>query len=215
MTIADRKEREREERRLQIISAAEHLFFQYGYDQVSVDQIAREAELSKGTIFFYFKNKEVLFFTILLQGIRLFHQNIEKAVQQNDGSAILQLYALGKISIEFSREYPGYRSMIRQFKSGRFPLDDRGPEDREITAIIGYTDLITELLESIIHNGITEGSIKSTLDPIELAIMFKMMISCVMDKNPEVQYSLRKHDLDEDVLISHYIDLVLSTLSNN
>ena len=76
MTIAERKEREKEQRRMQIISAAEKLFFQSGYDQVSMEEIAREAELSKGTIFFYFKNKEALFITIVLLVIRLFHQII-------------------------------------------------------------------------------------------------------------------------------------------
>ncbi len=210
MTIADRKEREREERRMQIISAAENLFFQFGYDQVSMDQIAREAELSKGTIFFYFKNKESLYLTILLQGIRLFHQMVDEAMGECDGSAVKQLYTLGMAGIRFSREYPGYRSMIRQFKSGRFSHEDRGSEDSELAEIISHADALTGSMETIVRKGIAEGTIKSTLDPVELAIIIRMMISCVMDKNPEVQWSLLKHDIDEELLISHYMDLIIS-----
>lgn len=209
MSIADRKEREREERRMQIISAAENLFFQNGYDQVSMDQIAREAELSKGTIFFYFKNKEALYITIVLQGIRLFHQMVDESMQQCDDSAVKQLYTLGMVGIRFSREYPGYRSMIRQFKSGRFSLEDRTDDDAEITEIIGHADAITGSMESIVRKGIADGSIKSTLDPVELAIIIRMMISCVMDKNPEVQWSLHKHDINEDLLVTHYMELIM------
>ena len=208
MTITDRKEREKEERRMQIISAAEKLFFEKGYDQVSMDQIAREAELSKGTIFFYYKNKEALFFTIVLQGFRLFHQIVDEAMKRCDDSAITELYTLGMTGIRFSRDYPGYRSLIRLFKSGRFSLEDRDTCGAEIAEIISHADALTDYMENIVRKGIADGSIRSTLDPVELAIIIKMMIGCVMDKSPELQWSLHKHDINEDLLLSHYMDLV-------
>ncbi|PWR72109.1 TetR/AcrR family transcriptional regulator [Methanospirillum lacunae] len=215
MTITERKEREREERRMQIISAAEHLFFEYGYDQVSMEQIANEAELSKGTIFFYFKNKEALYFTIVLQGIKLFHQKISDAVHECEGPAISQLTALGMAGIRFSREYPGYRSMILLFKSGRFSLDQRESYNDEVTEFISHSEAMISLTEDIVESGVEDGSIRSDIDPIELAIIVRMMISSVMDKSPEFVWSLKRRDIDEDLLISHYLNLIESIVRGN
>ena len=211
MTIADRKEREREERKMQIITAAEHLFFQNGYDQVSMEQIARDAELSKGTIFFYFKNKEALFISIVLRGIRLFHQMVSRSME-GDGPAVSRLYTMGKAVIRFSREYPGYLSLIGLFKSGRFPLECRAGADKEVDEIIRHDDELTRTMEMIVRSGIEEGSIRDDMDPVELAIMIRMMISCVMNMSPEIQWSLKKYGIEEDILIAHYMDLVESVI---
>ena len=44
----------------QIIVAARNLFTKYGYKKVSMDEIAREANVSKKTVYAYFKDKEEL-----------------------------------------------------------------------------------------------------------------------------------------------------------
>jgi len=55
-----RREREREHRCQTILDAAESLFVDQGFLKTSVDQIADKAEVSVGTVYFYFKNKEAL-----------------------------------------------------------------------------------------------------------------------------------------------------------
>lgn len=57
---AVRRQREREERYQTILRAAESLFAKAGYHQTSINQIADLAEVSVGTVYFYFKNKEDL-----------------------------------------------------------------------------------------------------------------------------------------------------------
>lgn len=42
----------------QIIEAARKLFYKYGFKRVSVDEIAREAKVTKRTLYMYFKSKE-------------------------------------------------------------------------------------------------------------------------------------------------------------
>ena len=57
---AVRRQREREERYQTILRSAESLFAKEGYHQTSINQIADLAEVSVGTVYFYFKNKEDL-----------------------------------------------------------------------------------------------------------------------------------------------------------
>lgn len=57
---AQRRQRERENRYQTIFKAAERLFAKQGYHKTSMEQIADRAEVSVGTVYFYFKNKEDL-----------------------------------------------------------------------------------------------------------------------------------------------------------
>ena len=45
-----------------IVQAAIATFSKYGYDKTRMDDIAENANLSKGTIYLYFKSKEKLFY---------------------------------------------------------------------------------------------------------------------------------------------------------
>jgi TetR/AcrR family transcriptional regulator len=71
MGIANRRQREKEQRKTEILDAAERLFFSRSYENVSMDEIAHEVELNKATLYLYFKNKETIFATIVLRGIQI------------------------------------------------------------------------------------------------------------------------------------------------
>ena len=58
MGITERKEREKLQRREDILNAAERVFFSKGHKNSTMDDVAEEAELSKGTLYLYFKSKE-------------------------------------------------------------------------------------------------------------------------------------------------------------
>ncbi|MBU0545592.1 MAG: TetR/AcrR family transcriptional regulator [Proteobacteria bacterium] len=83
MGIQERKEREGERRRQQIIVAARRVFSSKGLNKATMEDIAGEAELSPGTIYLYFKNKDELYASLSLRIlqyllIRLKHVNSEK-----------------------------------------------------------------------------------------------------------------------------------------
>jgi AcrR family transcriptional regulator len=48
-----------------IIDAAYKVFFKYGYQKTSMDDIAKEAMIGKGTIYYYFSTKEEIFIEVL------------------------------------------------------------------------------------------------------------------------------------------------------
>ena len=66
---AVRRMREKEQRYETLLRAAEHLFVSQGYHQTSVENIADRAEVSVGTVYFYFKNKEELLLKLFSEGV--------------------------------------------------------------------------------------------------------------------------------------------------
>ncbi|MGD9331867.1 MAG: TetR/AcrR family transcriptional regulator [Desulfobacterales bacterium] len=60
-----RRQRERAQRLETILAAAGTLFAREGYHRTGMERIADEAEVSVGTVYFYFKNKEDLLVKLL------------------------------------------------------------------------------------------------------------------------------------------------------
>ena len=60
-----RREREREARRLEILEAARKVFGARGYEGATLDDVAREAEFAKGTLYSYFDSKAELFAAVI------------------------------------------------------------------------------------------------------------------------------------------------------
>lgn len=70
MGIHERKLREREQRRRQILKAARKVFSSNGFTKTTMEDIAREAELSPGTLYLYFKNKDELYASLSVEVLK-------------------------------------------------------------------------------------------------------------------------------------------------
>jgi AcrR family transcriptional regulator len=82
--IAERKQREKEEHRKLIMKCAKELILRHGADAVRIQDIARQAEFGKATVYLYFPSKEALFQeicdSISLGFIRYFTENCPKGL---------------------------------------------------------------------------------------------------------------------------------------
>ena len=94
MGIADRRQREKEQRKNEIIEAAERLFFSRSYEDVSMEDIAREVELNKATIYLYFKNKGALFAAVVLRGVRILEEKYKECMEK-DVPGIVKVLLMG------------------------------------------------------------------------------------------------------------------------
>src|SRR4030088_749216 len=78
MPIEQLRSLQRHER---ILDAATRVFASKGYHGTLVDEIALEAETSKGGVYFHFPNKQAIFLALLNRLADLLRQRIEAAVQ--------------------------------------------------------------------------------------------------------------------------------------
>ncbi len=80
-----RKQRDQELRRQDFLSAAERLFARNGYHHTTMEDIAHEAQYGTGTIYLYFKTKDLLYEALLERKIAEYIAFMQKRVRHADG----------------------------------------------------------------------------------------------------------------------------------
>src|SRR5436190_23239397 len=84
------RERKKQRTRDLIAQTARRLFNERGFEAVTVDDVAREAEVSRKTVFNYFPTKEDLFFS----GLELFEERLLDSIREREpGGSILAAFA--------------------------------------------------------------------------------------------------------------------------
>nr|WP_319376327.1 TetR/AcrR family transcriptional regulator [uncultured Methanoregula sp.] len=171
MGISERKMREKEQRKKEILDTAERLFFSRGYDDVSMDGIAHEVELNKATLYLYFENKEALFAAVVLRGIRILEEKYRECMKEQV-SGIVKVALLGKAYYRFSQEHPDYLRLIKFYGTERFSKEN--PCTAEIGKGYGTCRLI---LRDAVREGIDDGTIRADLDPwlVSMYLMISFM----------------------------------------
>jgi AcrR family transcriptional regulator len=83
------RERKKQQTRNAIVETAQRLFTERGFDAVTVAEVAREANVSEGTVFNYFTTKEDLFYG----GMEAFEGQLIGAVRERaPGESILDAF---------------------------------------------------------------------------------------------------------------------------
>jgi AcrR family transcriptional regulator len=100
MGIQERKERERERRRQQIIVAAKRVFSIKGFNKSTMEDIAKEAELSPGTLYLYFKNKDELYASLSLRVLQYLNIRLEHVINEKGLDPLEQVNALKQAMID-------------------------------------------------------------------------------------------------------------------
>ncbi|MFX0049611.1 MAG: TetR/AcrR family transcriptional regulator [Candidatus Hermodarchaeota archaeon] len=110
-TKKSREERETELRQQIILEAAEKLFLSEGYEKTTMDEIARQSEYSKGTLYKYFKSKDELYLAIGIKAYELIVDYTEKFTSKEQ-PGLNQLIAIGYAYYEFTKDYPAYSNIF-------------------------------------------------------------------------------------------------------
>lgn len=112
--IQQRKEKEKEQRRNEIISKAMDLFISRGYDNTTMEEIALGASLSKGTLYNYFDSKDDLYLvvaTIAMRRLNDYYEGLHKK------PLFERFISLGHATYEFSKKFPELYKIASDIRS--------------------------------------------------------------------------------------------------
>jgi len=110
MSIAERKERQKEELRAKILQAAKELFIKKGYEETSIRNIAEVIDYSPTTIYLYFADKDDMFYAIHQEGFILLNQYFKPLAHVQN--PFERLKAIDKAYVAFAMENPEFYNLM-------------------------------------------------------------------------------------------------------
>ena len=156
MGIKQRRRREKEERRGQIVDAARTLLFRNGLKAVSISQIAREAEIAVGTIYFYFRSKEHLVAVLQEEGLTLLQDEVRRALESGTDPTE-RLHKIAQAYLHFSREHRTYFDVINYFLSA--PEVMFAPEVKR--QVDRHGNRILKVVQTVLQEGVAQGHFRA------------------------------------------------------
>ncbi len=188
MSTAERKEREKERRRNEIVDAAEKLFFSRGYENITMDDIAKETELARGTLYLYFKNKDNIYIAIGIRGLKVLNGLFRECHLKED-TGIIKIRSMLLAVYEFSKKYPGYYATVSNLQARGLDKKDF-PEMEEMESIHG--DSFRMVLEAF-NRGMKDGTVRNDVDPAKAAFILTASMMSVLNTSPDsglVEYAV-------------------------
>ncbi len=171
----------------EILKIASKEFAKYGYKGVSLENIAKKANVTKAAIYYYFKNKFELYETILLPKIE---ELIDEIYSFNSDNPIEELNHYIHSYAKIFKKYPCFSSILAH------EFVDNGRNFTE--NIIQKLSKIFNKLISILNRGIHQGIFEIT-NPFSVQLM--IVSPLIMHQSTK---NLRKR-------ISKYIDIKIDS----
>lgn len=95
-----------EEKRQNILRAALNIFAVKGYKDASTNKIVKEAGISKGTLFYYFKNKEGLYHYLIDYSLEVIKKEYIRHIDYTTLDIIKRMENNSKIKYQYFQKYP-------------------------------------------------------------------------------------------------------------
>lgn len=208
MGIPERRQREKEQRRSQIMNAAQKVFSSKGYSAATMDEIAQEAELSRGTLYLYFRGKDEVHREIVSNGMGILFDLIKMGVDEN-ASGMAKLGVIWDTVIRFGKEYADYFDAFIHYQTREVDIDSQ----REMEAWLKRYKIIGFLVKTI-EEGMADGSIRQDMNPSTLALLFWTQITGAIQLTRFKKALIRNLlKIQADEFLMHVRDLVFEQLS--
>lgn len=163
--IAERRQEEKERRRAEILDAAEAVSASGGWDELTMEQVARRARLSRALLYVYFQDKIDLMYGICERGLTELRQQFEHAAASNK-LGLDQVIAMSLAYVKFAQERPVYFDIMARCTLREVNTLD-APENELACNAVG--DKMGAHIAGMIKAGVRDGSIRSDLGSATIA----------------------------------------------
>ena len=190
---AERKEREREMRRNDIVDAAEKLFFSRGYENVTMDDIAKELEMSRAALYLSFKNKEDIYAAIAIRASKIVSRMFRE-LSQKERTGIEKIRFVGSTYYEFYKQYTGY--YMAYYHTGMFDING-SPDLEELKQIrVNSFGVVVDAVKE----GMRDGTIREDIDPEAATLVMLSMSNNALNLSPVTRMYMENYGLTQETL---------------
>lgn len=205
MGVKERKSREKQKRRKEILETAEKLFSGKKGFAVTMDELATKTELAKGTLYLYFPDKKSILIALTVKGIVLLRKRLLHAVDETK-TGVEQLSDNGDTFVKFLKEKPFYSSLILKFEKTVITEPDSGTK-------ILLIEPVLEILYEILKNGKNDGTVRSDIGTKELVtILWSQMLGILGTLNSREEI-LEIYGVDAEWIIRGHYRVIMNGLA--
>lgn len=151
------------DRKQVILETATRIFARFGYNKTALDEIAQEANIAKGTIYYYFSSKEEIFLQVVkAQFANYIHEMQGHLAGMNGFEAKLRYFLQGPMKY-VCENMPIW---IDALKSIPFNVQEHFEDFRQ-----DHREYMLKMLQEIIAEGVAEDMISEHVDKQKLTVM--------------------------------------------
>ncbi|GAA3067351.1 AcrR family transcriptional regulator [Streptomyces olivoverticillatus] len=167
----------RQNTRRKLFEAAVTLIAEQGFSSTTVDEIAERAGVAKGTVYYNFASKTVLFEELLRHGIELLTDSLQRAADETaerGGSRIDALDAMVRAGLDFISRYPA----LTQLYVAELWRTNRAWQ----STLMQVRQKAIAVIESVLHEAVTTGELSDEIDiPLTASALFGMVLVAALD----------------------------------
>lgn len=197
-------ERRKDARPQELLAAALDLFVERGFAATRLDDVARAAGVSKGTLYLYFCSKEELFKAVVRESIVPLLGEAENVIEQFEGGSeeLFRLVMHTWWNSVGNTKLSGLPKLMMA-EAGNFPELAKFYQEEVI-------DRGENLVATMLKRGIARGEIRQLDLAIDTRILVAPIIMMMIWKHSQGVCNVAPAQLD--TYLEHYIDLALHSL---
>ena len=181
-----------------------------------MQDIAHNAELSKGTLYSYFSNKPSLFYAVVIKGMKLLSDNFKSALEEKS-TGLGKLRSIIQAYYDYIQENADYYRLNVSARSVRFTrMLESSDASYKIDNVGNYIDLTKELLEimiKVVTLGVKDGTIRKELDAIKTVMFLGAAIENSVQVSSVNRILMQMHSFTEEQYLHHSIDIILKGIA--
>ncbi|MFJ8080614.1 TetR/AcrR family transcriptional regulator [Streptomyces sp. NPDC096205] len=167
----------REATRQKLYEAAVTLIAEQGFSATTVDEIAERAGVAKGTVYYNFASKSVLFEELLRHGVGLLTASLREAAERTareGGGAVDALDAMIRAGLVFIERYPSFTQLYvaELWRTNRAWQSTLMVVRQEAVAVV----------EGVLRQGVANGELSEEIDiQLSAAALVGMVLVAALD----------------------------------
>lgn len=195
--------------RKQIMKAAEKLFSEKGYAQTTIDDISKESEYSRRTIYVYYESKDDILHHIIEKGLEKLKQDIEGAIRAGD-DFISAYKGICMAMSRYQREYPHSEDSINNANSGKLDLEKSSDTVNHIL-LLGTE--INTLLAHFIEHGKESGVVRKDIIPmLTVYVLWSSITALLTLKQTKGQFISNQFSISENEFLDYGFRQIINSI---
>jgi len=207
--LAERRLEEKERRRIEILDAAEAVASVVGIEDMTMDQVARKARLSRALVYVYFRDKVDLLIAVSIRALEQLNDRFVEVLSQPI-RGLDQVEACGRAYVGFAREFPVRFEVLAHFEA-HSPTGELDPAYEEFLKV---GERPHSSLTRAIETGLKDGSIRNDLgNPALLSFTLWGLMHGIIQLTMHKIGGLQRAGVSAESLIEHGFRLALDAMS--